>query len=130
MELIPPDAPSGWWHSESCQWRWFQQHGDDPARVYGHPFTIPTLVISESQAEAFRAAFTRIGEQLRRYFDTLAVQLAPLVREMDRLERAGVLDEQPPTDPRERALWHVRRRNTGPSVRRRAPRNLDPTGSR
>jgi len=37
-------------------------------------------------------------------------------------------DRPGPTDPRERALWLRRNRNTGPRVRPRAPRSISPRG--
>lgn len=56
---------------------------------------------------------------------TTIEELYPIARD------AGLLPDVPPTDPRERALWLRRNRNTGPQPRRqRPPRNLPRGGAR
>jgi len=59
------------------------------------------------------------GEQLRLVIDSVRrgfEEMRPaIVQVAESLRRAGVLAEQPPTDPRARALWLRQHRNTGPA---------------
>lgn len=64
-----------------------------------------------------------------------AVEVAvPLIDEfnsfVEHLRAAGLVPPAVPTDARERALAHVRTRNTGPAQQQRAPRRIDPRRSR
>lgn len=70
----------------------------------------------DSLAEALMAAGRRIAKSLASM--------------REHLEAAGLLVEQPPADPKARALWLVQHRNTGPAQRQRAPRRLDTTARR
>ncbi len=80
---------------------------------------------------AFSAA--SFYDQMRAAFEHVNASLAPVVRQAqecarDVLESIAARNPEPPTDPRERALWHVRNRNTGPKPRLRAPKNLGRRG--
>lgn len=63
-------------------------------------------------SEALRASFLHLGEQLTEVW----TQLRPRIDAMrEAFVEAGRIAEQPPTDPRERALWLRQHRNTGPA---------------
>jgi hypothetical protein len=70
----------------------------------------PVREVMAALGEAGAAWMQQIGERMRPLFDGL--------------RRAGVVEEAPPADPRERALAARRNRNTGPQQRRRAPRSI------
>jgi hypothetical protein len=70
----------------------------------------PMREVVDAIAEAGAVWLRQIGERLRPFFDGL--------------RRAGLVDESPSADPRERALAARRSRNTGPQRRGRAPRTI------
>lgn len=73
---------------------------------------------------AWRSMFERFDEMRRQLAATLQPaleQLRPMLEQLQRLTGAA-----PPTDPRERALWLRRNRNTGPRRPLRGPRRVDP----
>lgn len=152
---LSDSSRSGWWATEKCQklWQLAQVRPNEAEqrqlarqraerRRLRQSFASAGYYMSEEDAQRvaeqiqrgmaeMSEAMRRFGEQLAVVFDEIGRQLAPLMEEM---ERAEVLEQEPPTDPRERALWLRRNRNTGPqrhrqwSVRRlaresrRAPR--------
>lgn len=66
-------------------------------------------------------------EGFRNVFAAFAKAIRPIVEQLGRLaEQIG--QPGPPSDPRERALWLRRNRNTGPRRPSTAPLRLDPAG--
>jgi len=65
-------------------------------------------IITPEQAETLRNLFAQLGEMARQ-------ALADLGPAMDRIRAAGLLPEDPPEDPKARALWMRQHRNTGPA---------------
>jgi hypothetical protein len=149
---LSPAGPSAYFASEGCQQRWrYRQLDPERARRLaerakqrqlarversvarelirsGQTTTLDreqvTAAVHEAQslladfAERLRPVIQAIGRAVEEFL----AQLAPIVAAQD----ASVL----PTDPRERALWHVRNRNTGPQATPRAPRRIDPRKGR
>lgn len=62
-------------------------------------------------AEHARLAVESVYEALGRAIEAYGLALRPVV---EQLREAGVLPEEPPTDPRARALWLRQHRGTGP----------------
>ena len=86
-------------------------------------------------AEETRAMLSAIGEGYTAAMGVLVQAFRPLAESVKRMQQqfigAGAIAEPAPEDPRERALWLLRNRNTGPQPgRRRAPRNITPTRTR
>lgn len=87
------------------------------------------------QAAAYGQSYVIAGlangwaRQMHDALDAWAAQLVPAIRAVQQIAK-HLGHEQPPTDPRERALWHVRNRNTGPKQAPRAPRKIEPRRSR
>jgi hypothetical protein len=75
-----------------------------------------------------------IARQITDMFKALTVALAPQLEHMAKVAKtltdAGLIPAEPPADLRERALAHVRNRNTGPVQRQRAPQHIDPRRAR
>jgi hypothetical protein len=146
----PLDAggPSAWWASELCQERW--QGGMDPTRVARRAAVARTVrerraarhlihagatstYNPEQVAAAMREAHRQLrafAEALRPAFEHFGRALADFAGQVQRMERAGIIAPESPVDPMERALWLRRNRNTGPALRRHAPRRIDPTRAR
>lgn len=85
--------------------------------------------------EAMQRSLTRTFGQVREAVQPFANVLAEFGRAVARLldqqlRTAGVVDDTPPADPRERALYLRRNRNTGSAPQQRAPRRIDPRSSR
>lgn len=72
---------------------------------------------------AFAAVATELGAIFRRFASAANAACAAC----GVLADAGVTESPLPVDPKARALELRRRRNTGPSVARRAPKRIDPT---
>lgn len=68
-----------------------------------------------------------IGDAIRSLGERLTEAVQPVA---DVAHRCGLVPEEPPEDPMERALWLRRNRNTGPNQRQRAPRRIDPRRAR
>jgi hypothetical protein len=83
-----------------------------PPEVLAEALTDPA--VRERMAEPFR----QVGELLRGFtevFASLAEHAQRAARSLgEALRDAGVLPEEPPADPRARALWLRRHRGTGP----------------
>jgi hypothetical protein len=105
-----------------------------PRRTQGTP-VVPLLRIWSSDEDARQAVAQTLAE-LRRAIAAWFEAVAPAVREMCQALAAAYAvhapDEadQEPTDPMQRALWLRRNRNTGPALRQRAPRRIDPRRGR
>lgn len=145
-------GPSAWFAGEGCQERWrYDQLDPERARRRAERAAQRRLALAERAAvrrlirtgqtttldqeqvaAAMRhatAILTELAERLRPVFQAIArageqitAQLAPM------LAAQGITPL--PTDPRERALAHVRNRNTGPQQQARAPRRIDPRRNR
>lgn len=81
------------------------------------------VVFPPEFVERMRAVNEQIGQAWTDAWRNIAEAVRPFA---EHLERSGVLEEQPPEDPRERALWLRQHRNTGPAVQARAPRAINP----
>lgn len=86
------------------------------------PISAVQLAMMAQSLGAARTAFAGIAGMIQH----MARSLRPA---MEQLARAQGVDLGP-TDPRERALWLRRNRNTGPKPVMRAPRSLGPRGTR
>jgi phosphatidylserine/phosphatidylglycerophosphate/cardiolipin synthase-like enzyme len=149
---LSPTGPSAYYASETCQQRWrYQQLDPERARRLaerakqrqaarleravahelirsGQTTTLDqeqiTAAVHEAQflladfADRLRPVVQAIGRAVEEFL----AQLPPIL--------AARGDSAPPADPRERALWHVRNRNTGPQAPHRAPRRIDPRKGR
>jgi hypothetical protein len=115
---LDPAGPSGWWATEECQYRW--QSRRTVVRLPGFDLDVDPATL---QAAWTRAA-TLIGEAVAALRPALE-QMAEVITKACRAV-APLVDPQPPADPREWALWHVRHRHTGPPVRLAVPRRVDP----
>jgi hypothetical protein len=98
---------------------------DPPPR----PSTVPTAPpgLTDWQLTVLQEAFANLAahmtELARAVFRDLGRAFAEIADLMDS-------DHLEPEDPRERALWLRRNRNTGPKTPPRAPRAINPTRSR
>lgn len=99
------------------------------AAWYGHETLARHAAEMEARAQRSEQTWGPIwDEAFRLIYDLPLVPLVPVVQVSRRCpvhEDAGE-----PTDPRERALWLRRNRNTGPRTKPRAPRRIDARGSR
>lgn len=86
------------------------------------------LVLHPSDHAELVAASRGLTRQFKQVGRHLAEQFRPVVEQLARLSAQLGQPPGPPSDPRERALWLRRNRNTGPGARLRAPRRLDPAG--
>jgi hypothetical protein len=73
-------------------------------------------VISRLTAEDL----ARVNDSIRKTLEGMVKAAADAAESLqpfiDNLREAGLLDEEPPTDPKARALWMKQRRNTGPTT--------------
>lgn len=93
--------------------------------------TIYAATNPDSGSELHRIALARITqplEQLTAIWADIVEAVRPAVEAMQQV--GLLLEQQPPTDPKARALWLRQHRNTGPTRQRRAPRQLDTTARR
>lgn len=113
---LDPTGPAGWFAGETCQRRWARRRVARAA---------PDLrLLHEHLAEVMRA----VGEAVEQAWAVLAPVCEVAVRTARQVaDTLGV--KAPPVDPRERALWHVHHRNTGPRPYLRAPKRIDPPRS-
>jgi hypothetical protein len=95
----------------------------------------PRQLTTEERAELTRQRIAALDRAAQAFVDGIEAALAPCIRHLadaeQRLWEAWLIE--PPhvsVDPRERALAARRNRNTGPKVRPRAPRRIDPRGAR
>lgn len=92
--------------------------------------------ITPEQVDAIRAALGQAMGAMAAQITEMARQMQPVlqrfggqVRELHRqLQDAGVVAEDVPADPMQRALWLRRNRNTGPKQPQRAPKVIGPRG--
>ncbi len=90
-----------------------------------------------SSLTRWRAVRDSIQTVMRQMVDAINGTAPQVERLRDALRQAGQLPEEPPTDPRARALWARRNRSTGPSRPaagharrpRTHPGNTDRTGA-
>lgn len=149
---LRPNGPSAWFAGEGCQERW-RYDRLDPERARRRAARAEQRRVALAERAAVRelvrtgqtttpdreqitaamrhaeAILTELAERLRPVFqaiaragEQIAAQLAPM------LAAQGITPL--PTDPRERALAHVRNRNTGPQRQLRAPCRIDPRRNR
>ena len=85
------------------------------------------VVFPPEFADRMRAVAEEVGQAWVDAWRDISEALVPIA---EQLQRSGLIEEQPPTDPRERALWLRRNRNTGPSASARAPRTINPRRGR
>lgn len=85
-------------------------------------FLLPSHLV-----EQMRTVAEEVGQAWADAWRDIGEALVPLG---EQLERAGLIEERPPDDPRERALWLRQHRNTGPAVSARAPRAINPRRGR
>lgn len=70
--------------------------------------------LAQVQAKAdWQAVFERAAEELGRSLSNFG---QGIVQALEALRDAGLVAEEQPTDPRERALWAKRNRGTGPAT--------------
>lgn len=134
---LRPDGPSAYFARESCQDRW-RLDQRDLARAERRRLreqragTTVSSPPTEVDREALLAAFRHVAQQLSELGRQVTAVMATLGAAVNRsvsafaAVQAAQAIQVPPKDPRERALWHVRNRNTGPRQRQRAPRRIDP----
>ncbi len=149
---LDPQGPSAYWATERCQMAW--QAGEDPhlqaarartaARIarqrvaraairVGATTTLNREAVANAVADA-EAAFRNFGEDLARLAQAWADHMKPALAQMAEVARqlraTGIITDEPPTDPMQRALWLRKNRNTGPSPKPRVPRRIDPRRAR
>lgn len=74
----------------------------------------PFRLSPETQAQI--AALIRSSAEASRVFGEAARRMSEAVKKIGPvLDKAGLIPDEPPTDPRERALWARQHRNTGPT---------------
>lgn len=113
---------------------------EDAARVFDVPVAMigprpmpASLTPAQQRAivEAFEVHVLAPARAAIRAIGTAVGQaVAPMVAAAEAAREAGLVPEEPPPDPMARALWLRQHRNTGPAVRQRAPRRIDPGRSR
>lgn len=106
-------SPSAYFATEACAARW---HRPPTTSVQFDVVTVRAHI--REMLDGIAHVLRSVGEQLRPLMQQLARHAADCRHEL----------EQPPSDPRERALWLLRRRNTGPRPEVRTPRRVDPPG--
>lgn len=89
----------------------------------------------QQRKEALQAAFNLAGERYMAVARAFVDAFTPVAQRVNAvcqaMVKAGVVPAPMPEDPRERALAHVRNRNTGPAPRRRRPpRSITPNHGR
>lgn len=109
---ISDRSPSAYYATEMCAARWHR-----PATKVLAPFDVAVFRLR------VRALLDGLADAVRSF----AEQLRPLLQQIQR-HAVDCGYEGPPSDPRERALWLRRRRNTGPRPAARTPRRFDPPG--
>jgi hypothetical protein len=89
----------------------------------------PGLVVFPPE---FGERMREVNEQIGRAWAAAWHDFGPIVDEAYRAVQPVIesMEEQSPTDPRERALWLRQHRNTGPSASTRAPRTINPRRAR
>lgn len=113
-------------YEDSAVWLGENRQPVTPARSYHNVGLVRSIDMTPADldflAEAARQWTTAVVEIAH----TLGRTLRAIQPQLQKLQRAGVIPTPPPADPRQRALDHVRNRNTGPQRRPRAPRRIDP----
>ena len=105
-------------------------------RALGRGVNLPPEYVFEYDTtplvERVGQAFAGLRAGLEMYAEAVTAVVAGVGRTVRWLEEHRLLDPPgvrgEPTDPRERALWLRRNRNTGPARPVRAPRRIDPRG--
>lgn len=145
---LSPTGPSGYYATEGCQQRWLLDHRDpDRARrrrertaqrVHSGDDLQPMVerLRAGTPTEPDRQAIAESARQANILFAEIARQIQPIMEVLGRavnrfLAQTAALHAAPgaakaPADARERALAHVRNRNTGPQIRQPVPRRIDP----
>jgi hypothetical protein len=108
---ITDGSPSAWFASEECADRW---HG----RLAGGWLQREAGLLRSWGRAELEEFVNELCELLRQVGEPLQRLVADLAAAF------GVVPG--PTDPRERALWLRKHRHTGPKVKMRAPRRMDP----
>jgi hypothetical protein len=101
------------------------------------------VALADWQVEILRGQYQRweaVGRHYRAELTRVMAAFAPIVGQMGRAAADATAALQPfvevlaprksPADPRQRALWLRRNRNTGPSTSSRAPRTINPRRGR
>lgn len=88
--------------------RWSSDHAAFPVT-----FDMPATALNDETAAALRRASERAGEVFAEFARHVSDTYAKVRVVMDRI--APPESDPPPLDPRERALWARRNRNTGPA---------------
>jgi hypothetical protein len=151
--LLDPGGVSAWFHDPDCQRRWAAQHAHRPDEVLARPdaavvrrasaarWVPPKSASRPPRPDGHRTACSTSGvpldpELVREALARLAVDLRPTMERIGAAlrtlaEQLGPLLPPPvPADPMLAAIEAKRHRNTGPRPQRRAPRRIDPRGTR
>lgn len=94
---------------------------DDPfeALLVRSPLTVPVVPDVQSVPRAFAEAMRGVVDAAQDTCRHVGVALRHVGEQLDGANRIGiVVDDPTPTDPRERALYLRRHRNTGPHLHR------------
>jgi hypothetical protein len=127
-------APS-WWHLPHVEQAAEPYHspraGVGVGPIQAASFNVTLTAEEQARIRAHFAASSRhivtIADWLRTVGRQFSESLEPL---REQLRAANMIPAEEPADLRERALQHVRNRNTGPQERARAPRRIDPRRGR